>query len=85
MEEGVCDRKDDNNEKNDEGKEAECPDDTPPVDMQEGVKDINDEVKNEGETTDSKSTTMDEVKVVNNEKGGKDVDLYELDESTCYD
>ena len=28
---------------------------------------------------------MDEGKGVNNEKFGKDVDLYELDESTCYD
>ena len=53
--------------------------------MEEGVKDINDEVKNEGETTDSESTTMDEGKGVNNEKGGKDVDLNELDESTCSD
>ena len=47
--------------------------------MEEGVKDINDEVKNEGETTDSKSTTMDEVKGVNNEKCGKDVDLDRLE------
>ena len=53
--------------------------------MEEGVKDINDEVKNEGETTDSESTTMDEGNGVNNEKGGKDVDLNELDESTCSD
>ena len=28
---------------------------------------------------------MDEGKGVNNEKGGKDVDLNELDESTCSD
>ena len=28
---------------------------------------------------------MDEGKGVNNEKGGKDVDLDELDESTCSD
>ena len=34
--------------KNDEEKDSECPDDTPPVDMEEGVKDINDEGKNEG-------------------------------------
>ena len=61
--------------KNDEGKEAKFPDDTPPVDMEEGVKDINGEGKNEGETTDSESTTMDEGKGVNNEKGGKDFDL----------
>ena len=39
MEEGVSDRKDDKNGKNDEGKEAECPDDTPPVDMEKGVSD----------------------------------------------
>ena len=85
MEEGVSDRKDDKNEKNDEEKEAECLDDTIPFDMEEGVKDINDEVKNEGETTDSESTTMDEGKGVNNEKVGENVDLDELDESTCYD
>ena len=54
--------------KNDEGKELECSDYTPPVDMEEGVKDINDVGKNEGKTTDSESTTMDEGKVVNNEK-----------------
>ena len=45
MEEGVSDRKDDNNEKNDEEKQSECPDDTPPIDIEEGVKDINDEEK----------------------------------------
>ena len=53
--------------------------------MEEGVKDINDENKNEGETTDSKSTTMDKGKGANNEKGGKDVDLDESYESTCSD
>ena len=37
MEEGVSEKKDDNNEKIDEGKEAECPDGTPPDDMEEGV------------------------------------------------
>ena len=30
-------KKDDKNEKNDDGKEAEYPDDTPPDDMEEGV------------------------------------------------
>ena len=35
--------------------------------------------KNDGETTDSERTTMDEGKGVNDEKGGKDVDLDELD------
>ena len=40
MEEGVSDRKNDKNKKNDEGKKAECPEDTPPVDMEEGVSDI---------------------------------------------
>ena len=30
MDEGVSERKDDNNEKNDEGKEIEFPDETPP-------------------------------------------------------
>ena len=37
MEEGVRERKNDKNEKNDEGKEVECPDDTPPDDTEEGV------------------------------------------------
>ena len=37
MEEGVGDEKDDKNENNDEGKEAECPDVTPPDDMEERV------------------------------------------------
>ena len=37
----------------------------------------------ERETIDSEKTTMDEGKGVNNNKGGKDVDLYEVDESTC--
>ena len=46
MKEGVHDRKDDNNEKNDEVKDAECSDDTSPVDIQEGVGDIKDD-KNE--------------------------------------
>ena len=31
--------------KNDEEKEAECPDDTSPVDMEKGVNDRNDEEK----------------------------------------
>ena len=39
MEEGTNDRKYDKNEKNDEEKEAECPQDTYPVDMEEGVSD----------------------------------------------
>ena len=42
MEEGVSDRKNDRNEKNDEEKEAELPDDTPRVDMEEGVSDRKD-------------------------------------------
>ena len=37
MEEGVGDEKDDNTERLDEGKEAKCPDATPPIDMEEGV------------------------------------------------
>ena len=39
MEEGVGDEKDDNNENNEVEKEAECPDVTPPDDMEEGVSD----------------------------------------------
>ena len=34
MEEGVIDRKDDSKEKNDEVKEAECHDDTPPDEIE---------------------------------------------------
>ena len=37
MEEGVSDRKYDKNEKYDEEKEAECLDETYPVDMEESV------------------------------------------------
>ena len=37
MQEGLSDRNDDKNEKNYEEKEAECPDDTSPVEMEEGV------------------------------------------------
>ena len=37
MEKGVGERRDDKNEKTDEEKEAECPDETPPDDMEEGV------------------------------------------------
>ena len=39
MQEGLSDRNDDKNEKNYEEKEAECPDDTSPVEMEEGVND----------------------------------------------
>ena len=46
MEKGVNDRKYEKNEKNDEEKEAECPDDNPPVDIEETVSDIKDD-KNE--------------------------------------
>ena len=37
MEEGVGDEKDDKNERICEGKEAECPDFTPPDNMEEGL------------------------------------------------
>ena len=40
----MSDRKDDKNKKKDEEKESECPDDTSPVDMEEGIKDINDDM-----------------------------------------
>ena len=43
MEESVSERKYDKNENIDEGKEAECPDDTPPDDMEEGVSDRKDD------------------------------------------
>ena len=33
--------------------------------------------------TDSDSTTIDDVKGVINERGGKDIDLDEFDASTC--
>ena len=59
-------KKNDMNERIDEGKQAECPDGTPPDDVEEGVSERNndknkkiDEGKNEGETTYSDSTTMD--------------------------
>ena len=39
--------------------------------------------KKEDEIKDSDSTTMDEGKGVINEKGSKNVDLDEFDESTC--
>ena len=43
MQEGVSDRKDDKDGKNDEEKDAECHDEISPVDMEEGVKYINDD------------------------------------------
>ena len=39
MEKGVCDRKDDKNEKNDEEKEAKLSDDTSPIEEEEGAND----------------------------------------------
>ena len=42
MEERVSDRNDDKNEKYSEDKEAECPDDTFPIDVDERVSDRND-------------------------------------------
>ena len=57
MEEGVSDRKDDKNEKNDEGKEAYCPDDTSPVEMEEGVSDRKDD-KNEKMTSKNMHNAM---------------------------
>ena len=90
MEECVSDINVDKNEKNYKEKEAECIDDTLPDEMEEGVNDRNenknendDEIKNEGETKDSDSITIDEGKGVIIEIGGKDVDLYEVDASTC--
>ena len=43
MEEGVSDRKDDKNEKNDEEKEVKFPNDTSPIEMEEGVNYIPDD------------------------------------------
>ena len=43
MEEGVSEIKDDKNEQNDEGKEAECPVGTPPNDTEEGVSERKDD------------------------------------------
>ena len=45
MEEGVNDRNYDKNEKNDKKKNAKCHDDTCPVDMEEGVNNLNDDKK----------------------------------------
>ena len=42
MEEGVNGRNNDKNENIDEEQEAECPDDTSPVDMEESVSDKKD-------------------------------------------
>ena len=71
MEEDISDINDNNNEKVYKDKEAECIDDTLPYEMEECVYDKNnnkneksDEGGKEGETTDYKSTTMDEVKGV---------------------
>ena len=94
MEEGVNDRNDDKNEKNDQEKEAECLDKIFPVDVEEGVNDRNDDKneKNDEEkeaykTKDSEITTIGAGKGVINERGGKDVDLdylvSEFDASTC--
>ena len=90
MEERVYDINDDKNEKNDEYIEAECLDDTPPYDIEEGVSDRNYnknekyyEENEEVETTDSGSTKIGEGKGVIDGIGGKDVDLYEFDASNC--
>ena len=60
--------------------------------MEEGVSETKDDKKKyeekEAECPDDtppESTTMDGGKGVNNEKVGENVDLDELDESTCYD
>ena len=47
MEEGVIDKKCDSQGKNDEGKEAECLDDTHPAEIEESVDDRNDDKNNE--------------------------------------
>ena len=82
MEDGVSDINDENNERNYKGTEAECLDDTFSDEMREGVNDKNenknekyDEEKEDGKTTDSDSTTIDEFKGVMNERGEKDIDL----------
>ena len=90
MEEDVSDINDDKNKKKYKEKEAELIYDTFPEEMEEGVYDRNnnknekyDGENNKGETTDSDSTKMDKDKGLINEIGGKDVDLYEVDASTC--
>ena len=90
MEKCVSDINDDNTEKDYREKEAEWIYETFPDEMEEGVNDRNenkndnyDGEKNEGETTDSDSTIIDEGKGLINEWGGKDVDLDEFDASTC--
>ena len=86
MEEDVSDINDDKNEKYYKRKEAECIDETLPDDMEERVRDRNnnknekyDQEEKEGETTNYKSTTMDEGKGVIDERGGKDVDEVKND------
>ena len=65
MEEGVSDRNDDKNEKYDEEKEAECPDDTSTIDVEEGVSDRNDdnneEIDEEKEAACLDDTSPDEI------------------------
>ena len=57
MEEGVSERKDDKNGKIDEGKNAECPNDTPPKDMEEGVSERKDD-KNEKLTSEKRQNSQ---------------------------
>ena len=77
MEEVVKDINDDKNEIYDEGKEAECLDETSPDDIEEGVNDRNDnnEEKEAYETKYYDSNTICEGRGVNDERGVKDVDV----------
>ena len=72
MEEGVSERKYGRNEKNDEGKEAECPDDTPPDDMEEGVSDRKDD-KNKNIDEEKETECLDDTPPVDMEEGVKDI------------
>ena len=57
--------------KNDEGKEAEFPDDTPPVDMEEGVSDIKDD-KNLKNDEEKEAECQDDTPPVDMEEGVND-------------
>ena len=54
--------------KNDEEKESECPDDTSPVDMEEGVSDRKDD-KNEKNDEEKYAECADDASPVDMEKG----------------
>ena len=71
MEEGVRDTNDGKNEKYDEDKEAECPDDTSPIEVEEVLSDRNDD-KNEGIDEGKESECLDDTYPDEMEEGVSD-------------